>query len=277
MRPPTPQPNRQPDACPCKPSRNVPPVILLDGISKSFDDGRTFAVRDLGLHIEDGETLILLGSSGCGKTTTLKMINRLVEPSAGRIEVDGGNVLEQDPIELRRSIGYVFQGIGLFPHLTVAQNVAVLLRLLGQPRQARQARAQDLLAIVDLAPSEFADRYPHELSGGQQQRVGVARALAADPPYLLMDEPFGALDAITRDALQQEVLELKQKLRKTIVFVTHDIFEALTLADRIAVMHEGRLHQADTIEKLAKAPATDYVRRLFRAPAEKLAAFLEQF
>jgi len=248
-------------------------MITLKQVSKSFDGGVSYAVRSLCLEIAEGETLVLLGSSGCGKTTTLKMINRLIEPTGGGIEVDGRNVLDQDPIELRRSIGYVFQGIGLFPHLTVAQNVEILPQLLGWAAGRRQERAYELLELVGLVPREYADRYPDELSGGQQQRVGVARALAADPAYLLMDEPFGALDAVTRGGLQQELLLLKQRLAKTIVFVTHDIFEALTLADRIAVLHEGRLEQVGTKREIVNRPASPFVRDLFAKPAEQLQVF----
>jgi osmoprotectant transport system ATP-binding protein len=250
-------------------------LIFLGQVSKSFDMGLTFAVRELSLEVANGETLVLLGSSGCGKTTTLKMINRLVEPTSGRIEIDGTNVLERDPIELRRSVGYVFQGIGLFPHMTIRQNVEVVPRLLGWTISRRRQRATELLELVGLAPDTFAGRYPDELSGGQQQRVGVARALAANPEYLLMDEPFGALDAVTRDALQQELLALRAELRKTIVFVTHDILEALTLADRIAVLHRGKLEQVGTKEQLLAQPASPFVRDLFAKPAEQLSAFRE--
>jgi len=250
-------------------------LIALDRVSKSFDDGASFAVRDLCLQIAEGETLVLLGSSGCGKTTTLKMINRLIEPTAGQIEVDNRNVMDVDPVELRRSIGYVFQGIGLFPHMRVADNVSIVLRLLGWPRRRRRRRANELLSLVDLDPSDYALRYPAELSGGQQQRVGVARALAADPAYLLMDEPFGALDALTRDTLQKELLQLKERLRKTIVFVTHDIVEAMVLADRIAVMHEGRLEQLGTRDEILSNPATPFVRDLFAKAGEQLSAFEE--
>jgi osmoprotectant transport system ATP-binding protein len=216
-----------------------------------------------------------LGGSGSGKTTTLKMINRLIEPTSGAIEVDGQNVLAQDPVELRRSIGYVFQGIGLFPHMTVGENVSIVLRLLGRDKQEQRSRAEALLSLVELDPKEYLERFPADLSGGQQQRVGVARALAADPAYLLMDEPFGALDALTRDTLQQEVLRLKERLGKTIVFVTHDIFEALTLADRIAVMHEGQLEQVGPKEEILAEPATEFVKGLFQKPANHLQAFWE--
>jgi len=250
-------------------------VITLSQVDKSFDGGATFAVHHLSLQIPDGETLVLLGSSGCGKTTTLKMINRLLEPTGGEIEVDGRSVLKMDPVELRRRIGYVFQGIGLFPHMTVQENVEIVPRLVGWPHDRRRQRALDLLQLVGLDPAEHAHRLPQELSGGQQQRVGVARALAIDPAYLLMDEPFGALDALTRDALQQELLSLKEKLTKTIVFVTHDIFEALTLGDRIAILHQGELQQVGTKEEVLAKPATPFVRELFEKPAKQLAAFRE--
>jgi osmoprotectant transport system ATP-binding protein len=245
-------------------------VIVLKQVWKSFDVGRTHAVRDLSLEVAEGETLVLLGSSGCGKTTTLKMINRLIDPSGGQVLVDGRDVMDRDVIGLRRSIGYVFQGIGLFPHLSVADNISVVPRLLGWSRSRRQARARELLDLVKLDPGTYAEQFPDQLSGGQQQRVGVARALAADPDTLLMDEPFGALDALTRDLLQQELLRLKATIKKTIIFVTHDIFEALTLGDRIAVMHEGKLEQVGSREAILRHPATDFVRDLFGKPARQL-------
>ena len=248
-------------------------MIRLSRVSKSFDGGRTYAVHDLSLEIHDGETLVMLGSSGCGKTTTLKMINRLVEPTSGTIEVDGDDISQRDPVQWRRSVGYVFQGIGLFPHMTVQENVAIVLRLLDWPKANQLRRVAELLELVGIDPDEFGHRLPDQLSGGQQQRIGVARALAAGPKYLLMDEPFGALDAMTRDALQQEILSLKQQLRKTIVFVTHDIFEALTIGDRIAVLHEGELQQVGTGEEVVGRPATPFVRKLFEKPAKQLAAF----
>jgi len=247
-------------------------MIILDEVTKSFDHGQSFAVRSLSLEVNEGETLILLGSSGCGKTTILRMINRLIEPSSGVVKVDGEDVSKQDPVSLRRTIGYVFQGIGLFSHYRVIQNVEIVPKLLGWTAARRRTRAFEVLELVGLPPKEFADRFPDELSGGQQQRVGVARALAADPRYLLMDEPFGALDAITRDALQQEVKSLCKRLGKTIVFVTHDIFEALTLADRIAVLHEGRLHQVGNSDEVLGKPATPFVRELFEKPARQLTA-----
>ncbi len=248
-------------------------MISLKHVSKSFDDGQHLAVNNVSLDIHEGETLVLLGSSGSGKTTLLKLTNRLLGLTSGTIEVDGNDIASQDPIALRRSIGYVFQGIGLFPHMTVEENVAMVPRLIGWPSQKRRERAHELLRIVGLDPETYAGRFPEELSGGQQQRVGVGRALAADPAYLLMDEPFGAVDALTRDTLQQEFLKLKQKLNKTTVFVTHDIFEALTLGDRVAVLHAGHLQQIGTREEILQNPATDFVRELFAKPAQQLAAY----
>lgn len=248
-------------------------MIVLRDLSKSFDGGKRFAVHPLSLEVEDGETMVLLGSSGSGKTTTLKMINRLVEPTGGSIRVGERDVFQVSPIDLRRSIGYVFQGIGLFPHFSVERNVSIIPRLLGWEPDRTYQRAHELLELMGLDPRAYSDRYPDELSGGEQQRVGVARALAADPAYLLMDEPFGALDAVTRDGLQQELLTWKRRLGKTILFVTHDIFEALTLADRIGVMHEGRLEQVGTPEEVLRQPASAFVRELFAKPAQQLAAF----
>jgi osmoprotectant transport system ATP-binding protein len=248
-------------------------MISLQHVSKSFDGGQHFAVDDVSFDVREGETLVLLGSSGCGKTTLLKLTNRLLELSSGTIEVDGKDIAKQDPVSLRRRIGYVFQGIGLFPHMTVEENVAMLPRLLGWSLEKRRERAHELLATVGLDPRTYASRFPDELSGGQQQRVGVGRALAADPSYLLMDEPFGALDALTRDALAQELLALKERLQKTILFVTHDIFEALTLGDRIAVLHTGHLEQIGTRKEILREPATDFVRELFAKPAQQLAAY----
>ncbi len=245
-------------------------MIRLSNVSKSFDDGDHYAVKNISLNIQKGETLVLLGSSGCGKTTTLKMINRLIEPSGGCIEIDERDAATIDPIELKRSIGYVFQGIGLFPHLSVEENVSIVLRLMGKSKSEREASAQEWLEIVSLDPGLYAKRYPHELSGGQQQRVGVARALAANPDYLLMDEPFGALDAITRDALQQELLTIKNRVAKTIVFVTHDLFEALTLADQIAVMNDGIIEQVGHPDELMQSPATNFVYQLFEKPGRQL-------
>ncbi len=237
-------------------------MIAWRNVWKSFDRGATHVVRDFCLHVDAGETAVLIGSSGCGKTTCLKMINRLVEPTRGAVEFAGRAVREYDVLTLRRSIGYVFQGVGLFPHLTVEDNVALPGRLRRTPRGERRRRAAALLERVGLSPGAVARRRPRELSGGQQQRVGVARALFSDPDCLLMDEPFGALDAITREALQDEVLRLKRELHKTIVFVTHDILEALRLGDRIGVMNAGKLEQIGAPQELLHAPATPFVRAL---------------
>jgi osmoprotectant transport system ATP-binding protein len=238
-------------------------MIKLTRVSKTFDGGRSYAVKNLSLSVDRGKTLVLLGSSGCGKTTTLKMINRLIEPTKGIIEVGGKDVKDHNPVDLRRQIGYVFQGIGLFPHMTIEQNVEIVPRLLGWSIRSRRERMQELLDLVGLPAESFAERFPDELSGGQQQRVGVARALAANPAYLLMDEPFGALDALTREALQQQLLTLKNQLKKTIVFVTHDLHEALLIGDRIAIMHEGNLEQIGTKKDILDTPATKFVQDLF--------------
>ncbi|GMU21192.1 MAG: hypothetical protein AMXMBFR13_12850 [Phycisphaerae bacterium] len=244
-------------------------MINFSQVSKTFDAGRTFAVQGVNLAVEDGETFILLGSSGSGKTTLLRMINRLIDPTEGIVLLDRTPVVQYDVLALRRSIGYVFQSIGLLPHMSVEENVGIVLRLLGWRRRHRRARAHQMLELVGLEPALFARRLPRHLSGGQKQRVGVARALSTDPRHLLMDEPFGALDAISRDALQQEVLRLKAQLGKTIVFVTHDVSEALLLADRIGVMHDGRLEQAGPPSEIAQRPATDFVADLF-ASARRL-------
>jgi len=250
-------------------------MIVLDHVAKSFDGGQTYALRDVSLEIEQGETFVLLGSSGSGKTTILRLISRLIEPTSGTITLDGRDLRDYTEIALRRNMGYVFQGIGLFPHMTVAENVAIGLRLVAEPLAQREAKARELLDLVGLDPDAFLDRFPGELSGGQQQRVAVARALATDPDYLLMDEPFGALDALTREVLQSEVLRLKAKLAKTIVFVTHDIVEAFLLGDRIGVCNEGRLEQVGTRRELLKSPATDFVRDLLARPLQQLEAFQE--
>jgi osmoprotectant transport system ATP-binding protein len=250
-------------------------MIVLDHVAKSFNGGQTYALRDVSLTIEQGETFALLGSSGSGKTTILRLISRLIEPSSGTITLDGRNLRDYTETALRRNMGYVFQGIGLFPHMTVADNVGIGLRLVGEPAPQREARSRALLELVGLEPDAFLDRFPSELSGGQQQRVAVARALATDPDYLLMDEPFGALDALTRESLQGEVLRLKAKLAKTIVFVTHDIIEAFLLGDRIGVCNAGRLDQVGTRRELMANPETEFVRALLARPLQQLEAFRE--
>jgi len=251
-------------------------MIKLSHVFKTFDSGITYVVKDLSLTVAPGETLVLLGSSGCGKTTTLKMLNRLVEPDEGVIEVDGVNVKDVDVIQLRRQMGYAFQGTGLFPHMTVRENISIVLKLMGQSKKQQVARAKELMALINLPYEKFACRFPKELSGGQQQRVGVARALAANPNYLLMDEPFGALDAITRTELQDELIHLKEKLNKTIVFVTHDITEAIKLADRIAVMHQGKLEQVGTVDDILNRPNTEFVANLFQQHAAQVQNYLKQ-
>jgi osmoprotectant transport system ATP-binding protein len=235
--------------------------ILLDGVTKRYDAKSAAAVDNVTLEIPAGEIVMLVGPSGCGKTTTMKMINRLIEPTSGRIFIGDDDVTQRDPDELRRHIGYVIQGAGLFPHLTVGDNIAIVPRLLKWDKKRISARIDELLDLVNLEPAKYRDRYPRELSGGQQQRVGVARALAADPPVLLMDEPFGAVDPITRQRLQDELLRLQEELRKTIVFVTHDFDEAVKLGDKIAILDQGsKIVQYDTPEEILGNPANDFVR-----------------
>lgn len=241
-------------------------MITLDGVGKSYDGGVTHAVRDVGFTVEQGSLLVLLGESGCGKTTTLKMINRLVELSAGRIIVAGEDIQRLDPVQLRRRIGYVFQGIGLFPHLTVAENVGAVPQLLGWSATDSATRVDEMLDTMGLPPGEYADRYPAELSGGQQQRIGVARALAARPDVLLMDEPFGALDPLTRADLQAQLKDLQTTLGLTVVLVTHDMTEALLLADRIAVMKQGQILGYGTPGALMSEPPHEYVKSLMEMP-----------
>ena len=226
--------------------------------------GSLEAVHELTLEVGDGETCVLVGPSGCGKTTALRMVNRLVEPTSGRIVIDGDDVADVDPVQLRRRIGYVIQNVGLFPHQTVAINVATVPRLLGWSRDRTRSRVDELLTLVGLDPTTFRDRYPHELSGGQRQRVGVARALAVDPPTLLLDEPFGAVDPITRERLQLEFVRLQDTMHKTAVFVTHDVDEAIAVGDRIAVLRQGGvLEQHDTPVNVLERPASDFVAELF--------------
>ncbi len=236
-------------------------MIEFENVSKFFQGEP--AVSDLSLNIKEGEFTVLIGTSGSGKSTTLKMINRLVEHDTGRIRFAGEEIRNFDAKVLRRRMGYAIQSIGLFPHWSVAQNIATVPQLLKWPKARISARIDELLALLGLEAEQFRDRYPHQLSGGQQQRVGVARALAADPEVLLMDEPFGALDPVTRGALQQEIIRIHQLLGRTIVLVTHDIDEALTLADRIVLMDGGRVVQQGTPLELLTHPATDFVRDFF--------------
>jgi osmoprotectant transport system ATP-binding protein len=234
-------------------------VLALDRVSKRYPNGQV-AVRELSLEVGDGEVAILVGPSGCGKTTTLRMVNRMIEPSSGRILLDGEDVTGIDPVRLRLRMGYVIQQVGLFPHMTVADNVATVPRLLGWDRARIRRRVAELLELVGLDPDSHGRRYPRQLSGGQQQRVGVARALGADPPVLLMDEPFGAIDRVTRDRLQNEFLRIQARMRKSVVFVTHDIDEAVKMGDRIAILSEGgRLEQYDTPARVLGHPATPFV------------------
>jgi osmoprotectant transport system ATP-binding protein len=232
-------------------------MLKFDHVSKVYKGGK-MAVDDLTLEFEKGEFICFIGPSGCGKTTTMKMINRLIEPTEGSIYINGENIMDKDPVQLRREIGYVIQQIGLFPHMTIQENISLVLKLLKWPEEKRRVRALELLELVDLTP-DYMEKFPHELSGGQQQRIGVLRALAADQSLILMDEPFGALDPITRDSLQEEFKKLQKKLNKTIVFVTHDMDEALKLADRIVIMRDGQLVQCDTPDEILRNPADEFV------------------
>ncbi|MGK5730270.1 betaine/proline/choline family ABC transporter ATP-binding protein [Streptomyces sp. URMC 124] len=235
-------------------------TIRLENVTKRYPGNPAPAVDCVNMDIKAGELVVFVGPSGCGKTTTMKMINRLIEPTSGRIRIDGEDVTGIDPVRLRRKIGYAIQASGLFPHMTVAQNIALVPRMTGWPKRRIAERVEEMLDLVGLDPGEFQGRYPRQLSGGQQQRVGVARALAADPPVLLMDEPFGAVDPITRDHLQDELIRLQHELHKTIVFVTHDFDEAIKLGDRIAVLRErSHIAQFDTPEAILTHPADDFV------------------
>ncbi len=232
-------------------------MIRFSGVSKKY--GSFQAVNNLDLHIREGELVALIGPSGSGKTTTMKMINRLIDPSEGSILINGKAVLEYNVVELRRNIGYVIQHIGLLPHMTIAENIAIVPKMLKWDKMRYAARVDELLALVGLNPEEYRQRYPAELSGGQQQRIGVIRALAADPAIILMDEPFSALDPISREQLQDEVLRLQQALHKTIVFVTHDIDEAIKMGDKICIMNQGEIVQFDTPERVLRHPANEFV------------------
>ncbi len=231
-------------------------------VTKEYPGAPRPAVDDVSFSVPEGTMCMLLGTSGSGKTTLLRMVNRLIDPTSGQIVIDGTPTTARDPIELRRSIGYAIQQVGLFPHMTVEDNVRVVPSILGRPTSELDARVNELLTLVGLEPAEYRKRYPRQLSGGQQQRVGLARALAADPDLLLMDEPFGALDAITRTRIQDELLRIQRTLKKTILFVTHDVEEALKLGDRIVVLNDGELMQIGTPIELLATPANDFVKRL---------------
>jgi len=245
-------------------------VIVLQELTKRYADG--VAVERICLEIDRGECVFLVGPSGCGKTTTLKMVNRLVEPSSGQVLLCGEDTRQAVPFELRRRIGYAFQQVGLFPHLRVGENIAITPQLLGWPAARVRARVDALLELVELPPDEFRDRPPGALSGGQQQRVGLARALAAEPEVLLLDEPFGALDPLTRDRLQQAFARIRRELGVTVLFVSHDMVEALLLADRIAVLDAGRLVQVGTPAELLAAPANRSVAELLSTPRRQTQA-----
>lgn len=249
-------------------------MIRFAHVSKTYDNNASPAVHDLNLCIERGEFLVLIGPSGCGKTTTLQMINRLVEPTLGQIYLEGKDIATINPIDLRRNIGYVIQEIGLFPHMTVLQNIGVVPSLKKWSSKQIHQRVDELLEMAGMDPGIYRSRFPRELSGGQQQRIGVLRALAADPDILLMDEPFGALDPITREQLQDEIRQIHSKVKKTFVFVTHDINEALKLADKIVIMKDGEIVQIGSPDEILRKPAGDFVsnfigkERIVRNPAE---------
>jgi osmoprotectant transport system ATP-binding protein len=233
-------------------------MIQFTGVSKYYDQQR--AVDDLSFTVEQGQVCVLIGPSGCGKTTTLKMVNRMIDPTAGVVKIHGRDVTEISPERLRRGIGYVIQSVGLLPHLNVRDNISIVLRLLGVDRTQRYRRADELLERIGLTPERYRGKYSHELSGGEAQRIGVARALAADPPILLMDEPFGAVDPLTREALQTEFLNLQRSLKKTVMFVTHDIDEAIRVADLIVLMKDGRIVQHDSPRRLLAEPNSTFAR-----------------
>jgi osmoprotectant transport system ATP-binding protein len=236
-------------------------MIKLDNLTKAFETeaGTTLAADHVSFEVAEGEICVLLGPSGCGKTTALKMVNRLIEPTSGKIYINGKDTDSYDPVELRRTIGYVIQQIGLFPNMTVEENICVVPKLLGWDMNKARTRAAELLSIINLEPAIFLKRYPKELSGGQQQRVGVARALAADPPVLLMDEPFGAIDPINREVIQDEFLKIHRRLKKTVMFVSHDIDEAVKMADKVAIFRSGKLEQFDSPDNILAHPVNDFI------------------
>jgi len=244
------------------------PMIRLEGLTKVFPGQKKPAVESLDMDIPAGEIVVLVGPSGCGKTTTMRLINRLIEPTSGRIILEGEDVTDVNPDKLRRRIGYVIQQVGLFPHQTISDNIATVPKMLGWDSPRIKSRVDELLSMVGLEPATYRERYPKHLSGGQRQRAGVARALSADPPVMLMDEPFGAIDPITRDRLQNEFLRLQETIRKTIIFVTHDIDEAIKMGDRIAILREGSaIAQYDTPERILSAPTDDFVADFIGAGA----------
>jgi len=259
--------------------RYTPAVTLeLRNVGKSYDDGLSFAVEDVSFSAEQGELVVLVGESGCGKTTTLKTINRLIELTAGHVLIDGSDIADREAVDLRRSIGYVFQGIGLFPHLSITRNVGIIPKLLGWEEERISRRVSELLELVRLDPEEYGSRMPARLSGGQRQRVGFARALAAAPSLMLLDEPFGALDPITRDGLRTEFRQIQKELDLTAVLVTHDMSEALLMGDRIIVMREGRVAGQGSPREILRNPGDPYVARLMESPtrqAEELAAMVD--
>ncbi|WAA11001.1 ABC transporter ATP-binding protein [Fervidibacillus albus] len=232
-------------------------MIRFENITKSYDDHAV--IENFNLHIEPGELVVFIGPSGCGKTTLLKMINRLIEPTSGKIFVNGKDISTEDPIELRRNIGYVIQNIGLFPHMTIKENLELIPKIKGEDQEAIDQKTNDLLKLVGLEPEKFLYRFPRELSGGQQQRIGVARAFSTNSDIILMDEPFSALDPVTRHSLQEELFNMQQELHKTIVFVTHDMDEAYKIADKICIINKGKIVQFDTPENILKNPASDFV------------------
>ncbi|MFP7442227.1 betaine/proline/choline family ABC transporter ATP-binding protein [Bacillus infantis] len=234
-------------------------MITFKHVGKKYPDGFV-ALKDIDFHIEEGELVALIGPSGCGKTTTMKMINRLIEPSSGQIFINGEDISKKDPVKLRRDIGYVIQQIGLLPHMTIEDNITLVPRLKGWEKEQYSDKVDELLELVGLDPKEYRTRFPGELSGGQQQRVGVIRALAAEPPIILMDEPFSALDPISREQLQDELVKLQETIKKTIVFVTHDMDEAIKIADRIAILKDGEIIQFDTPERILRYPKNEFVK-----------------
>lgn len=244
-------------------------AVEFKSVTKRFPKAGYDAVSNVSLEIYDGEIVVILGTSGCGKTTLLKMVNRIYEPDSGEILFYGNSINKINPVALRRKIGYVIQQVGLFPHMTIAENIATVPKILGWEKEKVKNRVNELLELVELSPKEFSRRYPKQLSGGQQQKVGLARALAADPALMLLDEPFGAIDAITRRNLQSELIKIHKKYGKTFIFVTHDIHEAFRLADRILIMNEGTVQQFSSPAEIRSNPANEFVRQLVSSVEEQ--------